>query len=239
MHRLELLRPLATLALAALLSQACGSPTTRSASSPTTPAPSAASLPGASEDAVTSHPLAPTPQLQGGPSLPGPSYVDMPISLEMTVGCGHCGPAWWLFELPRFRLYADGTAVFRGVGDPTTAPYRFLQLGDKDFEDLLAYALDDGGLRGAEPRYLGDSDDTGSIRLALHAVFFDEAANVDVESCIRRSSMSLRRCSMPSQVGSSSRSPVAWITPTRGSAPPSVPTPRLRHLSGSSAGCGL
>src|SRR5688572_207954 len=183
MHRMTLLRPLVTLAVAtALLSQACGSALTTSRSSPTAPPLNATALPATSEDAVPSQALATAdPPPQGGPSLPGQSYLDMPISLEMTAGCGLCGPAWWLSDLPRFRLYADGTAVFRGGGDPATAPYRFIQLGDKDFEDLLAYVLDDGGLRGAQPRYPGDADDAGSIRLALHAEFIDEAANVDVE----------------------------------------------------------
>ena len=180
MHRMTLLRPLAAFALAALLTQACGSPS--SGSSPTAAAPDATALPGGSGDAVPSQAMATVAPLpQGGPSMAGQSYLDMPITLEMAAGCGLCGPAWWLFELPRFRLYADGTAVFRGVGDPATAPYRFVQLGDKDFEDLLAYALDDGGLRGAQARYPGDFDDAGTIRLALHAMFIDEAANVDVE----------------------------------------------------------
>ena len=182
MHRMTLLRSLAMLAVAALLSGACGSLTTTSGSSPTTPAPNVTALPGPSEDAVPSQALATAaPLAQGEPSMAGQAYRDMPISLEMTAGCGLCGPTGWLFELPRFRLYADGMAVFRSVGDPTTAPYRFVQLGDKDFEDLLAFALDEGGLRGAEPRYPGTADDAGSIRLALHAVFIDEAANVDVE----------------------------------------------------------
>ena len=178
---MKLFRPLATLAVLALLSQACGAPTTTSLPSPTAAVPSATALPGASGDAVPSPALATGAPLPEGEPMSGQSYVDMPITLEMSADCGLCGPAYWLWELPRFRLYADGTAVFRGVGDPATAPYRFVQLGDKDFEDLLAFALDDGGLRGAEPRYPGNADDAGSIRLALHAVFFDEAANVDVE----------------------------------------------------------
>ena len=183
MHPMTLIRPLASLTLAALLSQACSSPPAALAPSSTASAPSVASVPAASEDAVPSHapPSAAFPP-QAEPLLPGASYQDMPVSLKMIAGCGLCGPAYWLWELPRFRLYADGTAVFRGSGeDASTAPYRFVQLGDKDFEDLLAFALDEGGLRGAEPRYPGDADDAGEIRLALNARFFDEAANVDVE----------------------------------------------------------
>ena len=88
----------------------------------------------------------------------------MPISLEMSAGCGLCGPAYWLHELPRFRLYADGTAVFRGPGDDrATAPYRFVQLADDDYEALLTEALDDGGMRGAAAHYPSNADDIGEI----------------------------------------------------------------------------
>jgi hypothetical protein len=186
MHRVKL-RPLATLVLAAFLWQSCGAPTSTSVPStsalaPGASPPSAAPVTGGSGSVVPSHaPDTVDAHPSGGPSLSGQAYVGMPISLEMTVECGLCGPAYWLWELPRFRLYADGTAVYRGGGEDTsTAPYRFVQLGDKDFEDLLAFALDDGGLRGAEPQYFGNGDDAGSTRLALHAGFMDEAASVDV-----------------------------------------------------------
>ncbi len=111
-----------------------------------------------------------------------PFYREMPINLEMTATCGLCGPESWLLELPRFRLYADGLAVFRAQGDDaSTAPYRVVQLGVEGHAELVRYALDEGGLRGAGARYPGNADDAGTIRFALHAQFVDDDADVDVE----------------------------------------------------------
>ena len=43
------------------------------------------------------------------------------------------------------------------------------------------YALDEGGLRGADRRYRGDADDAGSVRFWLHAGAADQDTHVDVE----------------------------------------------------------
>jgi hypothetical protein len=157
------------------------------ACSPASSTPSPASgqpviSPGATEPA-TGPSAVPTATLvpgSGEPSLAGDAYLDMPISLEMTVDCGFCDAKGLLERQPRFRLYADGTAVFREAS-VEESPYRYVQLGDDDFEALLRYALDEGGLRGAEPRYPGDADDIGGFRFALHAQFIDDDADVDVE----------------------------------------------------------
>ena len=163
---------------------ACGSPspTPQPTVMAVDPNPSKAPSAEPAATSVDAVPSATAPLAPAEPSIAGRSYLGMPISLEMTQGCGLCGPAYWLAELPRFRLYADGMAVFRGPGDdPSTTPYRFVQLEDQDFEALLGAALDDGGLRGAESSYPGNADDVGAIRFALHAMFFDDDANVDVE----------------------------------------------------------
>ena len=92
-------------------------------------------------------------------------------------------------------------------------------------------ALDDGGLRGAQPRYPGDADDVGTIRLALHAMFIDEAANVDVEITpllgrrIRRTSMATG--SRISRDASGSKpSPRRWAISTHGWRPAGTPASR-------------
>lgn len=170
-------RLLTVIVAVGILTQAC-SPATF------TPSPSSGQpdgSPGVTDPASSPStvPTATVGPVSGEPSIPNDSYLDMPISLEMTVDCGLCAAAGLLARQPRFRLYADGTAVFR-EGDETS-PYRYVQLGDDDFETLLHYALDEGGLRGAEPTYPGDADDIGGFRFSLHAIFIDDAADVDVE----------------------------------------------------------
>lgn len=168
------------LALTAVLVQACGTAT--ASPSPTAPSPTTSRVPAASVASSSPLPAETAPPASPSePTLPGDPYSDMPISLEMTADCGLCGPERWLLE-PRFRLYADGTVVFRGPGaDPETAPYRFVKLGDSAVEDLIKHALDDAGLRGATRRYPGNADDAGSFMFALHARYLDEAADVDVD----------------------------------------------------------
>ena len=138
-----------------------------------TPIPTATTRPGPT----------PTPDAGRDPiSVDSSLYRDMPVNLELKVMCGLCGPEGWLSELPRFRLYADGLAVFRGqADDPLTASYRVVHLDEQGHESLIRYALDEGGLRGAAAHYRGNADDAGTIRFALHAQFVDDGADVDVD----------------------------------------------------------
>ena len=50
-----------------------------------------------------------------------------------------------------------------------------------DHAELVRYALDEGGLRGADARYPGDADDAGSVQFVLNAQFVDDDADVEVE----------------------------------------------------------
>jgi len=156
-------------------------PSASPVSPPASAAPAAPSRPPTPVADPTAAP-SPTPAPVGRePSVPSGSYTDMPISLEMTVGCGMCGEEYWMYQAPVFRLYADGLAVYRTASnDRATAPYRFVQLDDADLEGLIRYALDDGGLQGAEPFYRGD-DDAPITTFALHAAWIDEGADVDVD----------------------------------------------------------
>ena len=184
MRRVMLLRSRATAVLAASLALAACTSAPPSPV-PTTQAPPVES-PVPTPTPVVVQPSAspssaPTPRPGREPSpLPG-SYTDMPITLEMVIGCGICGEESWLYGAPVFRLYADGLAVYRSEGNNrATAPYRFVQLDESDLEALIRYALDDGGLRGAEPIYRGDADDAPITTFALHASWLEDGADVDV-----------------------------------------------------------
>lgn len=136
---------------------------------------------------VPANPVATTPAsapVAGNDRLPVDprSYAEMPVVFEMTRDCGLCGPEGWLLALPTFRLYADGLAVYRANGDSSsTAPYYFVRLDETASLELQRYALDEGGLRGADRRYRGDADDAGSVRFWLHAGAADQDTHVDVE----------------------------------------------------------
>src|SRR5215203_7262863 len=65
----------------------------------------------------------------------------LPINLEMHRGCGLCGEAWWLFDQPQFRLYADGRVLFAdGIGEDRS--YRSAHLTGGQVEDLIRFAMD-------------------------------------------------------------------------------------------------
>lgn len=160
-----------------LIAEACA------ATSATVPPDSSSGDPPAATGSPADPTAVPTTTLMplpGEPSIPGAEYVEMPVSLELKVDCGYCETSFRLSDRPHFRLYADGLALFRTSADDW-APYRFAKLDDDDFEALLVHALDEGGLRGAEPRYPGDADDIGGFRLALHAQWVDMDADVDVQ----------------------------------------------------------
>ena len=185
MRPVTLFRSPATALLAVSLALSACTSATPSASPTYSPASEAPASPNPSPTPVPTDaspaPRAPAAPSVSEPSVPAGAYTDMPISLEMTVGCGICGTDYWMYQVPVFRLYADGLAVYRTAGDNrATAPYRFVQLGEPDLEELIRYALDDGGLQGAEPHYRGDADDAPVTAFALHASWIAEGADVDV-----------------------------------------------------------
>lgn len=154
----------------ALALTACSSPVTP-------PSPSSA-------DRATPAGTAGTPgaSSQSGPATWPPSWEtdlpDMPINLELSADCGLCDQkTGFHWELPRFRLYADGLVVFRETGaDRSLTPYRWAQLSDTAREALIAAALDQGGMRTAKPTYRGDTDDAGGYTLWL-SPYIEGAAN--------------------------------------------------------------
>ena len=178
-HRSDRRRAAAAL-LAVLLIGACGSSVPSASPTPRAPAASPAGSPPPAPTAAPSG-AASQPPTSVEPSVPGESYADMAVTLELTADCGLCGPERWLTELPVFRLYADGLAVYRPLSEePESTPYRFLQLDDPDFEALIRYALDEGGLRGAAATYPGNADDAPSVHVLFDARWIDEEAIADV-----------------------------------------------------------
>jgi hypothetical protein len=152
------------------------SPSVAASAEPTS-SPGLPSEPGATPGAPADVP--PTAPAQE-PSVPSRSYEAVPVTLEMQADCGLCGPDYWLYALPRFRLYADGLAIFRSTeGDAATAPYRFAEVPYAEVEALVRYALDEGGMRRALEHYRGTMDDAGAVRLSLDASFLDEAADIE------------------------------------------------------------
>lgn len=165
---------------AVLLAQGCASATEASPTPNGTESPPPAPTPSARPVAQAS-PTA-TPRDEDLSGIDDAAYLDMPVNLEMTTECGLCGTAAWLWNAPRFRLYADGLVLFREpADDPVTAPYRFTRLADEDRAALVRFALDDGGLRGANAHYPGDADDAGSTRFLVHAVELDDGADLTVQ----------------------------------------------------------
>ena len=89
---------------------------------------------------------------------------------------------WIATQAPSFTLYGDGTIVFRdpmlepppAIGSVTPMqPFRTAKLTEEQVQDLLAYALGEGGLGAARPEYRNDL-----VADASTAVFTVEAGGL-------------------------------------------------------------
>ena len=132
----------------ALVAAACGSggaaPSGTPAGSPTG-SPTATPAPSLDPDAIAH-----------------PTGADE-VVLRMEVGGGMMPPEWNLSTSPQFTLYGDGRIVFvaqdltppnPGPGAPIVSdPLRTATLTESQVQDLLAFALRDGGLVAARLRY--------------------------------------------------------------------------------------
>jgi hypothetical protein len=87
------------------------------------------------------------------------------VVLRFEEGGGFVMPAFLATQAPHFTLYGDGTIVFRNPTlDPPPAvgsvipmnPMRAARLSEEQIQDLLAYALGEGGLGVARPEYPND-----------------------------------------------------------------------------------
>lgn len=170
-------------AIATLVSQGCDVTASPSLSADQ-------SVPRPLETAITPDPSAPVagPDTSGAPApsveaapLHGNPQLDHPINLEVRADCGYCGEDSWLWELPWFRLYANGSVLFRDdEPDQRFTPYHYAVLPPEQRDALLLWALNGGGLRVADSRYLGDADDCPGTTFGIDAEYLDEAANKTV-----------------------------------------------------------
>jgi hypothetical protein len=136
----------AALLLVALGAAACssGGATTSSSSSP-----------GAGSPGTTA---VPSPSIQG---IAHPTGADE-IILRFEDAGGFTPPEWQAARLPYFTLYGDGRVVFiqTSAEVPITEdgifrgqPLRTATLSEEQIQDLITYALTDGGLAIAKPDY--------------------------------------------------------------------------------------
>jgi hypothetical protein len=85
------------------------------------------------------------------------------LVLRVFVGGGFIAPGFLATEAPAFSLYGDGTVIFRDAGAPLPTfsdgilrglPFQQVRLSEAQVQELLASALDTGGLRTAKSSYV-------------------------------------------------------------------------------------
>ncbi|MEJ7747734.1 MAG: hypothetical protein WKF56_00400 [Candidatus Limnocylindrales bacterium] len=104
------------------------------------------------------------------------------VILRYEEGGGFIMPAFLAAAVPHFTLYGDGTVIFRNpaLEAPLPSgsvlvmnPLRTAKLSEDQIQEVLRYALGDGGLATARPRY-----DNDMIADASTATFFVDAAGI-------------------------------------------------------------
>jgi hypothetical protein len=140
-----------TLALVVLGTAACtGGTGAGPTSAPATEAPGASASPATAE---------PSPTIEG--AIAHPTGADE-IVLRMEDAGGFTPPEWQAARLPYFTLYGDGRVVYQQTTAEVPArsdnvfvgvPLRTGVLDEQQIQDLLAYALGEGGLAIAKPEY--------------------------------------------------------------------------------------
>jgi hypothetical protein len=110
----------------------------------------------------------------------------------MEVGGGFVPIGHLASQAPTFSLYGDGRVIYRSPQSPEPGPlpspfsdvipsalFREGRLGEAEVQDLLAFALETGGLRAAAATY-----DPGSIADAPSTIFTIHAGGIDKEVTI-------------------------------------------------------
>jgi hypothetical protein len=169
---LNLLRPLTTVALVALVAACAGGgagaspdPSAGGSGSPT-------ETPANSPDFGTiDHPTGPTD-----------------VVLRFEEGGGFMMPAFLATQAPGFTLYGDGTIIFRNpLLDPPAAvgsvfpmhPFRTAKLTEDQVQDLLTSALGEFGLGVARPEYRNDLvADAGTAVFTVNAGGLNKTVSV-------------------------------------------------------------
>jgi len=101
------------------------------------------------------------------------------IVLRYEEGGGFIMPAFTAAAVPHFTLYGDGTVIFRNPMLETPPaegsvfkmnPLRTAKLSEEQIQDLLSFALIDGGLAAARPEYRNDMvADAGTAIFSIEA----------------------------------------------------------------------
>jgi hypothetical protein len=135
---------------------------------------------------------APSPAASGAPSAassdsPAVGAIDhktgaTDVVLRYEEGGGFIMPSFAASFVPHFTLYGDGTVIFRNpmLEVPPAAgsvflsnPLRTATLSEEQIQDILVYALGEGGLGAARPNYTNDM-----VADAGTAIFTMEAGGV-------------------------------------------------------------
>ena len=154
-----------------LIVAACSSGGATTSSGPPSSAPSGAPS--------TAPSTAPSPSVGAIDHATGPTDV----LLRYEEGGGFVQPAFLATQAPIFTLYGDGTIVFRNpAADPPqpigsvfpSAPFRTARLSEDQIQEVLAFALGDGGLGVARAKY-----ENNMVADAGTAIFTVDAGGVN------------------------------------------------------------
>ena len=133
----------------------------------------------------------PPPTASGPVQTAAPSHIAHPtgstdLVLRMEMGGGFVPIGFIVSQAPTFSLYGDGTVIYRSPQGPEASPlaspfaevirssaFRTGKLADQEVQDVLAFALDTGGLRDAAANY-----DPGNIADASSTIFTINAGGI-------------------------------------------------------------
>ena len=154
--------PVATTIVVGLLVAACGSsPTPAPVTTPRSESPPPVTTPRTSSPPGTIPP--PTPAANPtGTLMAGIEHATGPTDVVLQFDSGPDGDGGWFQPGPEFTLYGDGTVIFRNereqqlTGDLPIIrgrPFMTARLNEEQIQSVLRFAIGEGGLGSARPRY--------------------------------------------------------------------------------------
>jgi len=134
----------------------------------------------------------PPPDATEQPEPPGGDAIDHPtgptdVILRYEEGGGFMMPSFLVTIAPIFTLYGDGTIVFRDPRDEVAPdgpvmrqnPFRTAVMSEAQVQELLAFALGEGGLGVARPTYENPMiADAGTAVFTVRAGGLDKTVSV-------------------------------------------------------------
>jgi hypothetical protein len=148
----------------------------------------ATTSPGPQSTAPTSAPTtAPSPSAGGFGAIDHATSAS-DVLLRYEEGGGFVMPAFLATQAPIFTLYGDGTVVFRNpLADPPQPvgsifpglPFRTAKLSEEQIQEVLAFALGDGGLGAARANYENNMvADAGTATFSVDAGGVKKVVNI-------------------------------------------------------------